>query len=113
MRVLVNRLCKDGWRRTDTQWLRWVVGVPPLATTPAVVCSTPIARAAWAEVDLLPGVLPDLSDCQVTCLAVKREAPGVTEAIRPDLGLLRRLPHEWVIRWNRVGLTVRPQAWVD
>ena len=38
-----------------------------------------------AEVDLLPGLLADICDVEVTVFAIEREAPGITEAVADDL----------------------------
>ena len=61
-----------------------VVAVRPFHPPPAVV--RPPRRAGRLEVDLLPRALPDVSDPEVARDAVEGEAPGVPEALRPDLG---------------------------
>ena len=38
------------------------------------------------QVDLLPGVLADVTDPQIVGLAVEREAPGVAHSVEVDLG---------------------------
>jgi hypothetical protein len=68
---------------------------------PAVVLA---ARAAGGlEVDLLPRVLPDVTDEEIACEAVEAEAPRIAQAVRPDLGPGAGHPKEGVGGGNPVG----------
>src|SRR5687768_5873103 len=98
MRVLVDRW--DVIRR-----LRAVAEeMPALHAAPAEVGCTPPPHVDRAVVDLLPDVLADVADREGTRQAVEREAPRVTQAVRPDLGPPRRLTDEWVVRRHRVRI---------
>jgi len=68
---------------------------------PAVVGA---ADAVWQYVDLLPCILADVGDKQVTGGAVEAEAPRVAQAIRPDLWSGVSAVAEWVVVWRGVGL---------
>ena len=75
--------------------------VRALAVRPAEVGA---ARASGRdEVDLLPRVLPDLADPQIAGEPVEREAPGIAEAVRPDLAAPARLSDERIVGRNRVS----------
>src|SRR5206468_1686933 len=51
---------------------------------PAIVLAA--RTGCLLEVDLFPGVLPDVADKEVAGRAVEREAPWIAQAVRPDFG---------------------------
>src|SRR5204862_4879968 len=57
-------------------------------------------------VDLLVAVVADIADRERLRPAVEGEAPGVAEAIGPDL-VAARSADEWVVRRDRVRLAAR------
>src|SRR5512140_3864504 len=74
----------------------WTVAQVTLLDVPAVIVAPGVG--CGLEVDLLLRVLPDVTNEQITAGTVERPAPGVAQAIGPDL-----LPHgrvaaavEWV-----------------
>ena len=77
VRILMNRVREDRRRLGRTERLLLIEVMPAFAAAPAVVRAPAIARRARAEVDLLPDVLADVADGQVTRLAVEREPPGI------------------------------------
>ena len=112
MRVLVDRFCEYRRRRADAKRLARIEVVPPFAAAPAVVRAAAIARGTRAEVDLLVHVLAHVRDRKVTGLAIEGEAPGVAEAVGPDLAAPRRLVVERVVGRDRV-LAIRRSTWID
>src|SRR5438105_2878181 len=84
--------------------------MPAFHPTPPVVL--PAGRGGKLEVDLLPRVLTDVPDPQVSGLPVEGVAPGVPQAVRPDLR-----PDPWPAGERIVGRDgVRTSAgpsWID
>src|SRR5207249_3155917 len=71
------------------------VGCRSLGVGPAVVA------APHAAIDLLPGVLADVADVEQAGARVEGEAPGVAQAIAPDLGADAGLSDERVVAGDR------------
>jgi len=71
------------------------------ADVPTVIHTA--GRSRRLEVDLLPHVLADIPNEEISGGAIKAEAPGVAQAIGPDLGKTITFD-KGIIRWNGVGL---------
>ncbi len=100
--------------RAGTAVRRVVAGlVLPLEALPAEVGAAAGACARRNEVDLLPGVLPNVGDGEVARRPIEREAPGIAQAVRPDLRPCTGLPDEGVRRRNRVGPAARAKPRID
>jgi hypothetical protein len=78
------------------------VHVTALEAAPPEVDRSPPPRIDRAVIDLLPSVLADIADVQCSGHTVEREAPRIAKAVRPDLGLPRRLTDERVVRRHRI-----------
>src|SRR4029453_14925005 len=72
--------------------------LPALHDRPAVVA------AALNAVDHLPQLPADVADPQVAGDAVEAHAPGIAEAVGPDLGPRSGGLEEWIVGRDRVGL---------
>jgi len=59
--------------------------------------------ASRNDVDLLVRVLPYVANEQPLLLGIKRKAPRVAKAVRPDLRLLSRLPDKRIIGRYALG----------
>ena len=58
------------------------------------------------DVDLLPGVLPDVGDVQHAALGVEREPPRVAKPVLPDLRTRAGTMHERIVARDGVGMAV-------
>lgn len=74
--------------------------VHSLQHVPAVVFSS--GARCGLKVNLFPGILTNIGDEKITCDPVKSAAPGIADAVCPDLLQCVRVAHEWVIRWHGV-----------
>src|SRR5258705_4172221 len=74
----------DRRRETDRRAGGGVGAMRSCHRTPPVVQS-PAAIRRGSDVDLLPHVLPDLTDVEIARLPVERETPRIAEAPRPRL----------------------------
>src|SRR5207302_1504357 len=83
----------------------WVELQKPLIRAPAVVL--PRGLPALGEVDLLPIVLPDAGDDEVSRQPVEREAIRIAKPVGPDLRPRARAPHTWVVS-RHVVAAARP-----
>src|SRR5207244_9398349 len=75
----------------------------PLIRAAAVVRAP--ALTALREVVLLPAVLPDVGDHEVSRQPVEREAVGITEPVGPDLRPGRGAPRKRVVLRHVVAAT--------
>src|SRR4051794_10596031 len=81
------------------------LGAEPSSAVPAVVRADPPDAApagTGSEVDLLACVLTDVADHHVAVGLIEGEAPGVAQAVGPDL-VATRPADEGVTGRNRVG----------
>ncbi len=86
-----------GYRRDQLGLLRGpaVIGMCAFKILPAKV--DPTRRICRCKIDFFPLTLTDIAYVQITGSAVKGDAPGITQAIGPNL-----VP-EWVISRNGIG----------
>src|SRR5207249_1875700 len=76
--------------------------VVALGHVPPVVLAAP--AGGEADVDLLPLALPDVGDHEVAGGAVEGEAPGIAQAVGPDLAARAAGREEGVVGGNGVGV---------
>src|SRR5512133_2090744 len=88
--IFGNRF-RVGWRSTTG------VVVRTFTLIPAKVGAA--GRSSREIIDLLPDILPDITYIQVSGRLIKRQAPGIAQAVRPDLVAER------IIRGDSVGVT--------
>src|SRR5688572_21867388 len=79
---------------------RAIEDVVAFELSPAVV---PAPDGRRLEVHLLPVVLPDIGEVEIPGLAVERPAPGVPDALRPELVLRARRSVIRIAGRHRVG----------
>jgi hypothetical protein len=87
--------------------------VRPLHDVPSEVQP---ARARADDIDLLPGVLPDVGDPQVAVGPVEAHPPRVAESGQPDLGSRVSGVEKWVVRRDpiaRIGVRAAVDSDVD
>src|SRR5437867_4420947 len=73
----------------------WGITVGSLHNVP------PEVAAFGDDVNFLPAILPNVTGEEESGGAVERKAPGVAQAVRPDLPQAAAV-HKWIVRWDRV-----------
>ena len=92
-------------------WTVAAVEVATLHAAPAEVHAASCVRRQGV-VDLLPGALADVADRQVAVRPVEREAPGVSQAVGPDL-VAAGDSYERIVRRDRVRLSLWTELGID
>ena len=95
-------IVRHGRQRESGRVAVAVLAIRPFHHAPAVVDAPSPAVGRAGAVDLLPVGPADLPDIQVTVRAIEAEAPGIPQAIAPDLGPCARRAHERIVRGYRV-----------
>src|SRR4030042_2455753 len=65
----------------------------------------PTWAACWQKVDLLPVILTDISDIQVSGQAGKKKSPWVAQSVSPNLPQASPT-YKWVIAWYGIWLCI-------
>jgi hypothetical protein len=95
-----NRVRQRDQRRADRRWPDRV----RLDRLRAFHCRPAVVAALLDAVDHLPQFPADVADEQLAGLAVEAHAPGIAEAIRPNLRTSARQLYERVVSGNGIRL---------